>query len=145
MPSNRGPGEYYWESLGQQGDQTSQSSGKSTLNTHWKDWRWGWSSSILVSWCEQSTLWEKVPDAGRDWGQKEKRASEDEMAGWNHWCNGHELGQTSGDDEGQASMACCSLWGRKGLDTTVWLNNSTLHGVFPSGSAVKNPPVMQET
>ena len=36
----------------------------------------------------------KVPDAGKDWGQKEKRASEDEMAGWHHWCNGHELGQT---------------------------------------------------
>ena len=39
----------------------------------------------------------KVPDAGKDWGQKEKRVSEDEMAGWHHWCNGHELGQTSGD------------------------------------------------
>ena len=33
----------------------------------------------------------KVPDAGKDWGQKEKRASEDEMAGWHHWCNTHEL------------------------------------------------------
>ena len=39
----------------------------------------------------------KVPDAGKDWGQKEKRTSEDEMAGWHHWGNGHELGQTSGD------------------------------------------------
>ena len=27
----------------------------------------------------------KVPDAGKDWGQKEKRLSEDEMAGWHHW------------------------------------------------------------
>ena len=26
----------------------------------------------------------KVPDAGKDQGQKEKRASEDEMAGWHH-------------------------------------------------------------
>ena len=25
--------------------------------------------------------------------------SEDEMAGWNHWCSGHELGQTPGDGE----------------------------------------------
>ena len=56
-----------------------------------------------------------------------------------------ELGQTSGDSEGQASMVCCSLWGRKGLDTIVWPNNNTLHGVFPSGSAVENPPAMQET
>ena len=29
------------------------------------------------------------------------RVSEDEMAGWHHQCNGHELGQTLGDDEGQ--------------------------------------------
>jgi len=27
-----------WESLGQKGDQTSQSQGKSTLSIHWKDW-----------------------------------------------------------------------------------------------------------
>ena len=26
----------------------------------------------------------KLPDAGKDWGQKEKKASEDEMAGWHH-------------------------------------------------------------
>ena len=39
----------------------------------------------------------KVTDAGKDWEQKEKRASEDEMAGWHHQYNGHELGQTSGD------------------------------------------------
>ena len=26
----------------------------------------------------------KVPDAGRDWGQKEKGTTEDEMAGWYH-------------------------------------------------------------
>ena len=34
----------------------------------------------------------KVPDAGKDWGQKEKKASEDETAGWHHQFNGHELG-----------------------------------------------------
>ena len=33
----------------------------------------------------------KVPDARKDRRQKEKRASEDEMAGWHHQCNGHEL------------------------------------------------------
>ena len=32
-------------------------------------------------------------DAGKDWGQKEKRAAEDEMVGWHHWLNGHELGK----------------------------------------------------
>ena len=32
----------------------------------------------------------KVPDAGKDWGQK-KKLSEDEMAGWCHQCNGYDL------------------------------------------------------
>ena len=31
------------------------------------------------------------PDAGRDWGQEEKGTTEDEMAGWHHWLNGHEF------------------------------------------------------
>ena len=35
-----------------------------------------WSSDV------NSWLIEKVPDAGKDWGQKEKRESEDEVAGW---------------------------------------------------------------
>ena len=34
-----------------------------------------------------------------DRGQKEKRALEDEMAGWHHQCNEHELGQVPGDGE----------------------------------------------
>ena len=33
------------------------------------------------------------------------------MAGWYHQYNGHELGQTLGDDEGQRGLACCSPWG----------------------------------
>ena len=30
-------------------------------------------------------------DVGRDWGQKEKGMTEDEMAGWHHRLDGHEL------------------------------------------------------
>ena len=53
-------------------------------------------------------------------GWKEKRVSEDEMAGWHHQCNGHELGETSGDSEGQGGTwtVCCSPWGHKELDMT---------------------------
>ena len=72
-----------------------------------------------------SRLIGKVPDAGKGWGQKEMRVSEDETAGWHHQCNGHELGLTLGDGEGQGSLACCSLWGRKESDTTGSLNNTT--------------------
>ena len=32
----------------------------------------------------KNCLTEKDPDAGRDWGQKEKGMAEDEMAGWHH-------------------------------------------------------------
>ena len=60
----------------------------------------------------------KVPDAGKNWGQKEKRESEDEMAGWHHWCNAHELGQTLGDGEGHGGLAFCSPYGHKEMDMT---------------------------
>ena len=30
-------------------------------------------------------------DAGRDWGQEEKRMTEDEMAGWHHQLHGREF------------------------------------------------------
>ena len=33
----------------------------------------------------------KDPDAGRDWEQKEKGMTEDEMAGWHHRLDGHEF------------------------------------------------------
>ena len=62
--------------------------------------------------------------AGKDWGQKEKRASEKEMAAQHHWRNEHELGQTPGDDEGQGSLACCSPQGHKQPDITGRLNNN---------------------
>ena len=34
------------------------------------------------------------------------------MVGCHHQVNGHELGQTPGDSEGQESLSCCSLWSR---------------------------------
>ena len=51
-----------------------------------------------------SELIGKVPDAENNWWQKEKRASEDEMAGRHHRCNRHELGQTPGDAEEQGGL-----------------------------------------
>ena len=52
----------------------------------------------------------KDPDAGKDRGQEEKRATEDEMVGWLHRLNGQEFEQTLGDSEGQGSLVCRSLW-----------------------------------
>ena len=39
----------------------------------------------------RADLLKKDIDAGRDWGQEEKGATEDEMVGWHHWLNGHEF------------------------------------------------------
>ena len=49
---------------------------------------------------------------------RRRRRGQDEMVGWHHQLNGHELEQTPGDSEGQGSLACCSAWGHKDLDTT---------------------------
>jgi len=65
----------------------------------------------------------KDPDAGKDWGH-EKGVTEDEMVGWHHWLNGHEFEPTSGNSEGQGSLACCSPWGHKELDMTEQLNDN---------------------
>ena len=50
--------------------------------------------------------------------------TEDEMVGWHHQLNGHELDQTLGDGEGQGSLACCSPWGHKESDTAEPVSNS---------------------
>ena len=44
--------------------------------------------------------------------------TEDEMVGWHHWLNVHELAQTQGDSERRGSLVCCYSWGHKELDTT---------------------------
>ena len=59
----------------------------------------------------------KDPNAGKDWKLEEKGTTEDEMVGWHHWLNGHEFEQALGDGNGQGSLACCSPWVCKVLDT----------------------------
>ena len=44
---------------------------------------------------------------------------------WHHWLNGPEFEQALGVGDGQGSLACCSPWGRKELDMTERLNNSS--------------------
>ena len=64
----------------------------------------------------------KDPDAGKDRGQEEKGATEDEMVGWHHQLNGYEFEQTPGDGDEQGSLACCSPWGHKESNMTERLN-----------------------
>ena len=61
---------------------------------------------------KKNQLTGKDPDAGKEKMQEKKETIEDEMVGWHYQLDGCEF-----DDE-QGSLACCSLWGRKGSDTT---------------------------
>ena len=61
--------------------------------------------------------WEKLKAEG-------EKATEDEMVGWHHQFNVHELGQTLGDAEGQGSLVCCSPWGWEESDVTEQLNDN---------------------
>ena len=61
---------------------------------------------------------EKSWDTGKAWRREEKGMTEDEMIGWHHWLDGHGFGWTLGVVDAQGGLACCSSWGRKGLDTT---------------------------
>ena len=83
-------------------------------------------AETLILWPSdvKSQLIGKDPDAGKDWRQKEKGTTEDEMFGWHHQLNGHEFEQAPGDGEGQGSLASCSPWGCKELDKTEQLTEN---------------------
>ena len=72
----------------------------------------------------KNQLIRKDPDAGKDWRQKEKRATDDGMVGWHHRLKGYDLEQTLRDGEGHGGLECCSPWGRKEWDMAWWLNSN---------------------
>ena len=76
-----------------------------------------------ITWPPDAKNWliGKDPDAGKDWRQEEKGMTEDEMVGWHHQLDWQEFKQALGVGDGQRSLACCSPWGRKELDTTEQL------------------------
>ena len=53
---------------------------KLTLNIHWKDWCWSWSSNNLATWCTESTHYK------RPWCWERLRAGGDgSERGWDVW------------------------------------------------------------
>jgi len=70
---------------------------------------------------------EKTLMLGKIQGRKKREATEDEMVGWYHWLDGHEFEQAPGVGDGQGSLACCSPWGHRELDTTEQLNWTELN------------------
>ena len=89
-------GEDSWQSLGLQGDPTSQSYRNTVLNIHWKDWCWSWSSNTLATWCEELTHWK------RPWSWERLKAGEGDNWGSDGW------------------MASPTRW------TWVWVNSGSL-------------------
>ena len=77
-----------------------------------------------IIWPPEAKNWliGKDPDAGKDWRQKEKGMTQDEMVGWHHQLNGHEFEQAPRVGDGQESLECCSSQGHKESDMTEQLN-----------------------
>ena len=93
----------------------------------------------------KSWLIGKDPDAGKHWGQEEKRTTEEEMVRWHHQLNEHGFGWTLQVRDGQRGLVCCGSWFCKESDTTdklnwhplrLWLETSS--SVFPFVSASQN-------
>ena len=87
----------------------------------------------------KSWLIGKDPDAGRDWGQKEKGKTEDEMAGWHHWLDGHEFEWTPCVGDGQGGLVCCTSWGCKESDMTEQLNWTEMVLLIEGERNIKDP------
>ena len=88
MPFNCGVGEDSWESFGLKEIQPVHLKGN-------QSWifigRTDAEAKTLILWSRdaKNQLIGKDPDAGKDWRQKEKGTTENEMVGYHHWLNGH--------------------------------------------------------
>ena len=67
----------------------------------------------------KSQLIRKDPDAGNNWRQEDKGATEDEIAVWHQRLNGHDFKQTLGVGEGQGSRVVLQPMG---LQSQTWLS-----------------------
>ena len=84
-----------------------------------------------VFWSSDANSWfiGKVPDAGKDWGQKEKRTLDDEIAGLHHQCNGYELKQALGDGEERGGLGVLQFPGLQSVRHD-WANEQRQPHVF---------------
>ena len=81
---------------------------------------WCWSSSILVTWCEQLTHWKS------HWCWERLSAEgEEDIRGWDGWigCNEGKLRYTLGDGEGQGGLVLHAVHGV--TKSWTWLGDWT--------------------
>ena len=79
-----------------------------------QSWMFIWKAEAEVEtpifWPPDAKKWliGKDPETGKNWRQKEKGITEDEMVRWHHWLNGHEFEQAVGVGDGQGSLVWCN-------------------------------------
>ena len=71
-----------------------------------------------IAWPPDANSWltGKDPNAGKDWRQEEKGTTVDEMVGWYHRLNGHELAQALGEMVKDREAWCAVVHGVAGHD-----------------------------
>ena len=128
MLLNCGVREDSWESLGLQGDPTSPFWRRSTGDFFGRN---DAKAETPLLWPPHAKSWliGKDSDSGRDWGQEEKGATQDEMAGWHHGLDGHESEWTPGVGDGQEGLRA-AIHGVTESDTTERLNWTELILLF---------------
>ena len=80
----------------------------------------------------KSRLIGKDPDAGKDWGQEEKGATEDEIVGWHYRLNGHEWAN-SGREWRTGNLGVLKFMGSQSRTwLSKWTATTLIAGVFRS-------------
>ena len=118
-----------------------QKTSNSQSNLEKEEWNWrnqsAWLQALLWSHSHQDSMIlaqrQKYRSMEQNRKLRDKGTTEDEMAGWHHWLNGHGFGWTLGVGDGQGGLACCGSWGHKELDMTERLNWTDGHLIFDKG------------
>ena len=100
---------------------------------------WIWLNSQILLWAPKARSWliGKDPDAGKDWEQEEKGATEDEMVGWHHRLDGPTLSKL------QEMVKDREAWRAAVHEVTkswTWLSNWTMtihQGLSSAGRAIE--------
>ena len=120
----------------------------SSLDIHWKDWCWSWSSNTLATWCKELTHWK------RPWcWERLKAGGEGDDRGWDGWMASPTLWTwvwvSSGSWwwTGKPGVLQCTGLQRVGhnwlteLNWTEWIISSMCHALLANmrASADSNP------